>query len=253
MQTIIEHISHSSWQLPLVFYQSQQFSAYAERLIHGFTGKPLTFGGSAVPRSEILLNRQHLCEALGLDSQRLIVPDQTHSANIKSTQDSDFSQTDAVILTQPGVPVLLMFADCTPLILYDPIQHIGAVIHAGWRGTAQSITAQTALSLIENYGCKADNLIAVIGPAIGGCCYEVSQEVLEAVQQTVSAESSAYAHTNKSGKPQINLQQVNALQLQELGLRPPEILEHCTQCETEKLWSYRRGEGGRQSALLCLQ
>lgn len=237
----------------MVLYQSARLGAYADRLIHGFSGKPLTFGGLDFDRSDILANRQALCEALQVPAERLVVPQQVHSANVRTTQDTDFSQSDAVIVLDPDTPALLLFADCTPVILYDPKQHIGAVIHAGWRGTAQRISAITASRLQEQYGSRPEDLIGVVGPAIGGCCYEVSDEVVAAIRQTVQALPERYLSQSDKGTPHVDLQQVNALQLQEVRVASVEILPACTRCETDLLWSYRRGEPGRQSALLCLK
>lgn len=238
----------------MVLYQSVALRAYAERLIHGFSGKPVTFGGPGFPREEILANRQALCEALQIDFEKLIVPNQVHSANIKTTADPDFADTDAVIVLAPGIPVMLMFADCTPVMLYDSRQHIGAVIHAGWRGTSQSIAAKTAHTLQDVYGSRPADLIGIIGPAIGGCCYEVSAEVREAVAATVKGTPDQFTHVNPQGNPQVDLQTVNALQLRQVGLSPSriEIIPRCTQCETDDLWSYRRSEPGRQCAVMAL-
>lgn len=237
----------------MVLYQSQLLGAYAERLIHGFSGKDVSFGGPGLTREELEANRGAVCEALGVDSRRLVVPNQVHSANIRPNTDVSFAETDGVVVVAPGVPVMLMFADCTPVVLYDPKRHVGAVVHAGWRGTAQSIAYKAACLLQEEYGCRAEDLVGVIGPAVGGCCYEVSDEVVEAVSGTVGMDSQFFVQVNAAGRPQVDLQTVNQLQLEEAGIRALETLGYCTRCEEADLFSYRRGENGRQMALLCLR
>lgn len=238
---------------PFVLYQSTLLTAYANRLIHGFTGKPVTLGGPQGPDERIWANRRLVCEQAGLATERLILPRQTHSACYRLNDIPFEDGADAVILTETGIPAMVQVADCVPIILYDPDCHVGAVIHAGWRGTAQAITPQLVQALTTQHGATASSLRAVIGPSIGGCCYEVSNEVSEAMQQTLPHPSpERYQVMQANGKPRIDLKQVNRLQLQALGVKHIEILDACTRCESESLWSYRRGEDGRQVAFLQL-
>lgn len=237
----------------MALYQSQRLSAYADRLIHAFTGKPITLGGLAFPREVLEENRRAVCERLGIPFERLVVPQQVHSANIRNHCETEFCETDAVVLVEPNAPVMLLYADCTPVVLYSPQDHIGAVIHAGWRGTAQGITRKTVQWLAEHTGVLPENLVAVVGPAIGGCCYEVSQEVAQLVSESTSAPPELYTTLNANCKPQVDLQAVNALQLEAAGVGDVETLGFCTHCQTEDLFSHRRGEAGRQAAILCLK
>jgi hypothetical protein len=235
-------------------YQSELLTAYAEQVIHGFTGKPITLGGPSHPADVIQENRLALCRHAGLNEARLTLPRQTHT-NCYRVNDQPYEHdADAVILTEPGIPAMVQVADCVPVILYDPQQHIGAVVHAGWRGTAQAITQVVAQRLIDEYGASPEHLIAVIGPSIGGCCYEVSDEVATSVAATISdTPSKAWQTTTpNTGKPYIDLKQVNRLQLQALGIQQIELIAACTRCDEDKLWSYRRGENGRQVAFLQL-
>jgi YfiH family protein len=235
-------------------YQSELLSTYAERVIHGFTGKPITLGGPSHPPDTIRGNRLALCRHAGLSEHRLTLPRQTHTNCYRINDFPCESDTDAVILTETGIPAMVQVADCVPVILYEPQRHIGAVVHAGWRGTAQAITQKVAQCLIQEHHAAPEHLIAVIGPSIGGCCYEVSQEVADSVAASIpqtSLESWQQPHAT-SGKPYIDLKQVNRLQLQALGVQHIERIDVCTRCEEERLWSYRRGENGRQVAFLEL-
>jgi len=235
-------------------YQSTLLSTYAERVIHGFTGKPITLGGPSYPAEEVRENRLALCRHAGLDDSRLTVPRQTHTDRFRTNDIPCEEDADAVILTEPGIPALVQVADCVPLILYDSQQHIGAVIHAGWRGTAQAITQKVVQTLIEQHGARPETLHAVIGPSIGGCCYEVSPEVAAEVAKTVPNQpEDVYQVIQPNGKPRIDLKQVNRLQLAGLGILHIEVLTACTGCQPEHLWSYRRGENGRQVAFLQLK
>lgn len=238
---------------PFVLYQSALLSTYAERVIHGFTGKPITLGGQSYPVEEVRANRLSLCEQAGMDFARLSMPRQTHTDRFRTNDLPCEDSTDAVILTEAGIPAMVQVADCVPLILYEPERHVGAVIHAGWRGTAQSITQKVAKTLIEEYGARPEALHAAIGPSIGGCCYEVFTEVAIEVAKTIPNQPEhLYQTLQDNGKPRIDLKQVNRLQLAALGVQQIELIDTCTRCETEHLWSHRRGESGRQVAFLQL-
>ena len=120
-------------------------------------------------------NKRLICNYLNLDIKNLVSPSQTHSANIDIARFGKFEypETDALILAEKNLGVFLNFADCTPVILYDKKQNIGAIAHAGWRGTAQKITPLTVQKLINEFNSNPDNISALIGPAIGMCCYNV--------------------------------------------------------------------------------
>jgi len=239
---------------PFVLYQSALLSTYAEQVIHGFTGKPITLGGQSFPAEEVRANRLAVCRHAGMDDARLTLPRQTHTDRFRINDLPCEDETDAVILTEPGIPAMVQVADCVPIILYEPDRHIGAVIHAGWRGTAQAITQKAAQILIDEHDARPEKLLAAIGPSIGGCCYEVSQEVAVEVANSIPEQpKSLYQSIGESGKPYVDLQQVNRLQLQALGIGQIELIEACTRCQPDYLWSHRRGEAGRQVAFLQLR
>ncbi len=233
-------------------YQSSRLATYADRLIHGFTGKPLLLGGPPEAADTVHQDRQALCSRAGLNAQRLVLPRQTHSACHRLNDSPADMAADAVIVSEPEVPAMVQVADCVPVLLYAPDRHIGAAVHAGWRGTAQAITARVATVLIEEYQADPARLVAAIGPAISGCCYEVSLEVAEAVGQSLREPSPAWSRVNGAGRPVIDLKAVNRLQLEALGVGQIDVLPDCTRCQPNDLWSYRRAEVGRQVGFLQL-
>ena len=108
----------------------------------------------------------------------IVYPQQTHSDHIEIVDKrGEYPDTDGLIITKKKTPIALRFADCTPLIFYDTKNKIGGISHAGWRGTAQKIGPKTIQKMKENFGTKPKDVVAIIGPAIGLCCYEVSDEV----------------------------------------------------------------------------
>ena len=90
-----------------------------------------------------------------------------------------------MVLAEKNLGIFLNFADCTPVIIYDPIKQIGAVSHAGWRGTAGNIASKTVKKMVNEFGSNPETLKCAIGPAISFCCYNVGEEVLMQLKATV--------------------------------------------------------------------
>ena len=175
-------------------------------------------------------NKEFLAKILNISTENFIAPIQTHGSNIKiaEAQSKIIPNTDAVILTEKGFALTLNFADCTPIILYDKAQHIAAGIHAGWRGTAAKIAQKTALKMINELNSKPENIVGAIGPCIGKCCFEVGDEVIDALQPYC-------AHNEKF----VDLKETNKRQLEEIDITQIDIAPHCTFCEQDKFFSYR--------------
>lgn len=198
-------------------------------------------------------NRNEIKEFLNV--KNIISPKQTHTSHIDvvSSEKIEYPDTDGLILTNKDYAVSLNFADCTPIILYDNKQNIGAIAHAGWRGTAGRISAKTVKKMIEEFGSKADNIIAVIGPAISLCCYNVGQEVFEKLKETGSDFEGLYEIRN--GEIFVDLKEINNRQLEECGVKKIDICPYCTVCDNDMFFSYRKENGttNRHSAILKLK
>lgn len=209
-------------------------------------------------KTDALKNRERLCGALGLDANRLTVPSQQHTSNIfvleKGLQIGlSLPELDAVATDRVEDPILLHFADCVPVMIFD--RHINAlcVLHAGWRGTAGGIVTKGVQLLVERYGSKPSNIVAAVGPAIGSCCYETGDDVAQSLAATVK-DASALIRTSK-GKPHPDLKAINAMQLMEAGVDKVDVSAWCTSCHPEVFYSHRQsgGQTGRQGAIACLR
>jgi len=178
-----------------------------------------------------------------------IYPQQTHSDHVEIVDDRlKYPNTDGLIINRKNIAIALRFADCTPLIFYDIKQKIGAISHAGWRGTAQKIGVKTIQKMSINFGTKPRDIIAIIGPAIGVCCYEVSDEVQAKLIETVRDSSGLVQGKN------VDLKQINARQLEEYGVVKIDICPYCTSCNNDLFYSYRKehGTSERHYAMLKL-
>lgn len=183
------------------------------------------------------------------------------------------SRADALITRQRGIALTMSTADCVPLLFYDPVTEAIGVAHAGWRGTARGIAAATVAALHEQFGTRPADLLAGIGPSIGACCYEVSEEVrqlflgrqmfaempTEERFRSLVAHSAVFETVELSGRESLRLDlwETNRRQLLQCGLLPEhiELPEICTSCARDRFFSHRAEQGrtGRFPAILALQ
>ena len=147
------------------------------------------------------------------------------------------------------MPILCYSADCVPILMYASDIKAVAAIHAGWRGSAKGIAAKTVQKLID-MGAKAENIYAAIGPCIGKCCYEVSEDV------ALRFDSEFY--TDKGdGKYMLALDSVNKSQIEKCDV-PTEnvwVSDICTKCNNDLFFSHR-GQGGKSGTLggiICMK
>src|SRR6516164_7226865 len=148
----------------------------------------------------------------------------------------DAVEGDAAITNLPGVILGVQTADCVPILIADREARSVAAVHAGWRGTAARISEATVERLVERFEIDPKNLIAVIGPHIGACCYEVGEDVAAQIDDT------AIVRMPEFSKPHIDLAAANRAQLVRSGIPESQIETSslCTKCRDDLFHSYRR-------------
>ena len=107
---------------------------------------------------------------------------QIHSNIVNKVDKDNIGQIidgDAIITNEKNVPLLILTADCVPVVLVDKVNKAVGLVHAGWRGTYGKICSETLQSMKENYNTNTEDVVAIIGPSIGKCCYEVSYDLVE--------------------------------------------------------------------------
>jgi len=197
-------------------------------------------------RERVLENRARLARALGAESGQVYSCRQVHGATWRvvdagtSPANVERESLDILLTGTPGVRLLLKFADCTPLLLWDPHHRWVAVAHAGWRGTAERVAHAAVQVLAASAGSRPADLWAGIGPAIGVCCYEVGDEVIEAVGATLP-DPAAAVRPGRGQRRHLDLAEANRQQLVAAGLAPERVLSAgcCTACESEMFFSHR--------------
>ena len=163
------------------------------------------------------------------------------------------ANVDALITNQPGVNLLLRFADCVPILFYDPAHHAIGIAHAGWRGTVMKIATNTVNALRDAFGTRPRYLIVGIAPSICPCCYRVGDDVIARVRDAFANADELLIAQN--GAIHFDLWQANASQLRALGVEQIEIAQICTAHRTDDFFSWRaeKGNTGRFGAVIGIR
>ena len=192
--------------------------------------------------------REKLALKYNFDIKKLHYMDQIHSNTVKKISPVTNKQTcDALITNEKNTPLMVMVADCIPILFYDEDKQVIAVAHAGRVGTFENIAQNTILKMKKEFQCEAKNIHVILGPSIQKCCYEISQEL-------------ATFTKNRFGKKfvknrNIDLQGINKKQLLDIGIveQNIEISNICTKCSNKPYFSYRNDNlCGRFAGLIMI-
>jgi YfiH family protein len=256
-------------------------------LIHGFSTKPggvSTQDGQKVlnlgftewdTKENVLENRRRFQSALGATDLKLISLRQIHSdvIHLFDAAPPALCQGDASITNRPGLLLSVQTADCVPILLVDPKNRAIAAIHAGWRGTLARIVVKAIGQMQMQFKSNPANLLAAIGPSIGGCCYEVGTEVATQFLSQFAEAPEWFVEFRTGDEPNpvqwlnmmppghqpppknvlLDLRKANRAQLLAAGIRAPNIFvsDLCTACRRDLLFSYRK-EGPASGRLMSV-
>ena len=150
--------------------------------------------------------------------------------------------TDALITNVPNICLVILIADCVPLLFYDPTRKVIAAVHAGWQGTIKKITETTIEKMIKEFNCSPKDIICGIGPSIGSCCFEIKKDTFDLIYQSLSLNPKNKILIERHGKLLCDLWQANKEQLLRKGIleKNIEITKLCTACNVHKFFSYRK-------------
>ena len=286
--------------------------AHIARLTHGFSTRPGGASESAGNRNDsngkkprgaekvlnlgftewdsrerILENRAKFFAVLGAGNMRVAGLRQIHSDIVHVVGPAEFPQGerapkgDALITRQPGVLLTIQTADCIPILLTDTKQRAVAAIHSGWRGTAQRIAEKTLGRMQMEFGTRPQDVIAALGPGIGGCCYEVGHEVVKEFTAKFPNAREWFAgpvdalengdsdpnwlpwltmrppgHAPPAPRAHLDLIAANRAMLAGAGVATKNISSSgfCTACRTDLFFSYRREQTtGRMMAAIGIR
>ncbi len=235
-------------------------------LAHAFAAKPGNFAPHRGPgREHAVDHRRAICRTLGVDFDRLTSPQQVHGAEILSVEDADVGAgrfgrsgavpfVDGLMTDRPGVPLILLSADCPLVLVYDPRRPAIGIVHASWLGTVAGITARLVERMGVEYGSNPATLWAAVAPSAGACCYEVGGEVRR-IFRTRFADADRFFRP-RGDRYVLDLWAANEAQLVERGVPRNQIerADMCTICDG-RFWSHRRdgADAGRNALFAAIR
>ena len=203
----------------------------------------------------VVKNYEILGEALGFRVDDLVFTRQTHTNIVRVVDETNrgeglfrdvVPECDALVTATPGVVLAAFTADCTPILLHDPVTGAVGAVHTGWRGTVADIAGNAVRAMGECYGSRPEDIRAAIGPNIGVCCFETHADVPDAVRAVLGEEAEAFI-VPAGEKFRVDLKGVNAALLRRAGVRQIEVSGDCTACQPDRFWSHRRVGNDRGS------
>ena len=220
-------------------------------LVHAFSTLELgSVGLKHAPDPNLAMaNRRRFAEALHVDPETITVAGAVHGADVAriAVPQATVDGVDALVTDRPGIALFATYADCYPIVLWDPTHHAAGLVHAGWRGTEAGVAAAAVAVMSDAYGSKPEDLIAGIGPGICGRCYEVGEDVAKKFNARFSTPNPS------SQKFFLDLAAANKAQLEDAGLHHVHVLGLCTK-ETAYLPSHRRdADGTRFGAIVAIR
>jgi YfiH family protein len=216
----------------------------------------------------VLKNRRRFAEAIGIPLNQFTIAKQIHSGNVRVVSDelrgsgstdheNAIEDTDAMVTDTPGICLIVLVADCVPMLFFDPLRRAIGVAHAGWRGTLQSAAFNTVTTMEQAFGSSPGDIMVGIGPSIGPCCYRVGPEVISQVESVFQSRSDYIVNESKEGVGYFDLCKANLEGLLHAGIERKniEIAGRCTCCEPDLFFSYRKqkGDTGRFAAGIMLR
>ena len=169
-------------------------------------------------RENVLKNYEILGNAIGFAPENAVLTHQTHTDVVIAVNEThrgaglfapELPECDGLITNEPGVGLVVFTADCTPILLHDPVTGAVGAAHAGWRGTAADIAGKTVQAMVLEFGCDPKNIRAAIGPNIGGCCFQTDVDVPQAMYEVLGEAAKPWIHRDGE-KYYVNLKEINA-------------------------------------------
>ncbi len=192
--------------------------------------------------ADVLKNHDLLAQTIDYNRHTLIHMRQIHSDKI-TLIDETFNfdtppECDALITNHPTIPLMVMSADCTPILLYDSVHHAIGVVHAGRAGALNKILPKTIMAMSLEFSSIPSDINVVLGPSISGCCYEINSAIAE---ETIS-KGYPEALRLENEKIFLDVNTILSIQLKNLGVEKVEVIDECTACHHDRYFSYRANQ-----------
>lgn len=259
----------------MVFLQDADFDPH-EITFHGFFGR---WGGVSAPPFDTLNigwncgdapeavqeNLARIASVFHIPVTAIFRSRQVHGSQVVSVQPfapperhlapTEWPEADALLTDQAGIALALSTADCLPVLLFDPARPAVGAVHAGWRGSVKRISAEAIRRMNLDYGTDPANLLVLMGPSVGPCCYPIGSEVAR-LASVAAPGAQSFLWARPEGGWTLDLRKLNETQILSCGVPKENILhvDLCTACRPDLFFSVRRDGNptGRQLALIGL-
>lgn len=207
-------------------------------------------------RANVEKNYEILGEAVGFDPATLVFTHQTHTDIVARVGKKDCGdglvrevtvERDGLITNEKDVTLIVFSADCTPILLHDPVRHAIGAVHSGWRGTAAGIVKKAVEKMTRDFGTDPQDIEAAIGPCIGRCCFETHNDVPDAMLDALGDAAMCAITDDGNGKFHVDLKELNRIWLQKVGVTKIDVSGDCTACQPDRFWSHRKIGNARGS------
>jgi len=205
---------------------------------------------------DVLKNRKRLAATIRIPLNHFTIAIQIHSGNVKiiseelrgkgcSNHKGAINATDAMVTNIANICLMVLVADCVPMLFFDPVKRAIGVCHAGWQGTLQFVARNTVLALEKGFGSSPRDIMVGIGPSIGPCCYKVGPEVISQVANIFNTKKEFILNESKDGEGYFDLWEANLRQLLHAGIEREniEMAMECTCHNPDLFFSYRHQKG----------
>jgi YfiH family protein len=207
---------------------------------------------------KVEMNRARAFEAVGKDPSSMYDVWQVHSSNVvcvdhPRTPGIPHLKADAILCNKPVVTLFMRFADCVPILLFDPGKKVVGLVHSGWQGTVKKILVNAIETMVRYYGSSIQDIRAGIGPSICAKHYEVGSDVVERINHAFGSISNQILK-KVNNTVMFDLWEANRILLTQSGVTKIELSGLCTACQPEDWYSYRgeKGRTGRFGVLIGL-
>jgi len=192
-------------------------------------------------------NRRRIFAALDRTTDSAYEIWQVHSARVMVVEDPrgdrEIEKADAVVTNRSHVTLLMRFADCVPIIAFDPVRRAVGMAHAGWLGTTRKVAAELIKTMQDTYGSRPADMHAAIGPSIAAHHYEIGPEVVDAVREAFGSQAERHL-ASIDGRIHFDLWSANQGLLEDAGVQQIEVCGLCSACNAED-WYSHRGQAGK--------
>lgn len=238
------------------FYYSKKLTLFPN-LIHSFTTKESGNLAFHVGDEKLHVEKNHavLAKELGYKKSSLVHMKQIHSDIVHVVADEDFETPptcDALVTNKANTPLMVMVADCSPILFYDDEKKVIAAAHAGRQGAFKNIVKNVVKKMKTEFGSEPKNVHVIVGASIGVCCYEVGSEIYDEAKE----KGLEYAMQKRGERFYLDVGKILRAQLLSCKIKEEniEFCEDCTCCSTQRYFSYRaQAKTGRFAGVLMLK